>query len=311
MGLDLAGSLTATGGVGSVLATSKTQTSGYYTRTYLYDGNGNVISLCKPDTGTITANYTYSPFGKLINSGGIDQSIADFTFSTKYADETGLSYYGFRFYSAKLGRCLKRDLIREKGGINIYLFIENRIINYIDKNGLSKSNPWIYRYTFKLQGNGYCNTPSDVGNINRRFFKKENPINKEEIWIMGVEGLFKPKNSIIEFTKLIKDIANEKIKEPAEAILEALKSTSSVRFAKFKWERNIYQWGYQDCVCQCSSTRSFPFYWDCSSIVADKLEYGDWLPTNEMDLITTDDEAMDFIKEWLEKWKDVLEDGKK
>jgi len=109
LGLDLAGSLNATGGVGAVLATSRTQTTGYYTRTYLYDGNGNVIALCKPDTATITAHYTYSPFGKLIESDGIDKATADFTFSTKYADITGLSYYGYRFYSPQLGRWLKRD----------------------------------------------------------------------------------------------------------------------------------------------------------------------------------------------------------
>jgi RHS repeat-associated protein len=42
-------------------------------------------------------------------------------FSGKYYDsETGLSYYGYRYYSASLGRFINRDLLEERGAWNLY-----------------------------------------------------------------------------------------------------------------------------------------------------------------------------------------------
>ena len=50
-------------------------------------------------------------------------AIADdnpFRFSTKYLDtESGLIYYGFRYYSPSLGRFLNRDPLGEEGGPNL------------------------------------------------------------------------------------------------------------------------------------------------------------------------------------------------
>ncbi|MEW6296088.1 MAG: RHS repeat-associated core domain-containing protein, partial [Candidatus Diapherotrites archaeon] len=58
-------------------------------------------------------------------------------FSTKpYDENTGLSYYGYRFYVPALGRWLTRDPIGEAGGINLYGFVENDPINKIDPYGL-------------------------------------------------------------------------------------------------------------------------------------------------------------------------------
>jgi len=65
--------------------------------------------------------------------------MADFfriRFSTKYFDsETGLYYYGYRFYSPALMRWLNRDPIGEEGGLNLYGFCGNNAIVEIDHNG--------------------------------------------------------------------------------------------------------------------------------------------------------------------------------
>ena len=42
-------------------------------------------------------------------------------FSTKYwDDETGLGYWGYRYYQPGVGRWASRDPIAEKGGRNLY-----------------------------------------------------------------------------------------------------------------------------------------------------------------------------------------------
>jgi len=60
-----------------------------------------------------------------------------FRFSTKYTDqETGLLYYGFRYYDPLTGRWLSRDPIEEKGGLNVLGFTRNKPINTTDLLGL-------------------------------------------------------------------------------------------------------------------------------------------------------------------------------
>jgi RHS repeat-associated protein len=57
-------------------------------------------------------------------------------FSTKpYDEQTGLSYYGYRFYSPAIGRWITRDPLGETGGINLCGFAGNSPVNYIDPTG--------------------------------------------------------------------------------------------------------------------------------------------------------------------------------
>ena len=54
----------------------------------------------------------------------------NFWFSTKYLDhETGLYYYGYRFYNPELKRWLNRDPIEERGGVPLYCFVNNNPIH--------------------------------------------------------------------------------------------------------------------------------------------------------------------------------------
>jgi len=60
--------------------------------------------------------------------------------STKYLDqETGLYYYGYRYYNPSLGRWPARDPIGEFGGENLYLISGNNAICMIDTFGLQTS----------------------------------------------------------------------------------------------------------------------------------------------------------------------------
>jgi RHS repeat-associated protein len=126
------------GGIGGLLA-MKEGSNVYY---YLYDGKGNVTALINTQ-GNVVATYSYDPFGVLTQGAG--SLVQPFKFSTKrYDEQTGLSYYGYRFYSASLGRWITRDPLGEAGGMNLYGFVGNDPINWIDPMGLDKYNPCLF-----------------------------------------------------------------------------------------------------------------------------------------------------------------------
>ena len=135
-GTDLSETLQGAGGVGGLLAVSIN--GDFYFPAY--DNNGNITKYID-ENGNVVAEYTYNAFGKTISQTG---SLADFfrhRFSTKYFDtETGLYYYGYRFYSPSLMRWLNRDPIGEEGGLNLYVFCKNAQLFKIDADGHSVFN---------------------------------------------------------------------------------------------------------------------------------------------------------------------------
>jgi RHS repeat-associated protein len=134
-GTDLSGSMQGAGGVGGLLAENL---AGNGVQFAAYDANGNVAALVSASSGTVTANYEYGPFGEVIRATGPMAKVNPFRFSTKYQDdETGLLYYGYRFYNPSTGRWLNRDQRDErKWEKNVYSFAENRPINSYDLLGL-------------------------------------------------------------------------------------------------------------------------------------------------------------------------------
>ncbi len=87
----------------------------------------------------------YDPFGNAVivekfNTTALVNRIPAFGFSTKYQDrESGLYYYGYRYYDPYTGRWPSRDLIGEEGGVNLYGFVGNDGLNRVDYLGLEKA----------------------------------------------------------------------------------------------------------------------------------------------------------------------------
>jgi RHS repeat-associated protein len=127
-GKDISGTLQGAGGVGGLLYL--TVDGAVYVP--FYDNIGNVTRYVDGNGNTV-AQYTYDAFGKLIAKSG---PLADFfrhRFSTKYFDiESGLYYYGYRFYHPVLMRWLNRDPIEEEGGLNLYATCANALIISFD-----------------------------------------------------------------------------------------------------------------------------------------------------------------------------------
>lgn len=112
-------------------------------------------------------NRTGAHLGGEMNQSGAYAASNPFRFSTKYTDidearmredgptewlarrerradaqwgsatkQTGLVYYGHRYYSPNLGRFINRDPIEEQGGINLYSFVGNNAVNSWDYLGM-------------------------------------------------------------------------------------------------------------------------------------------------------------------------------
>ncbi|MBN1907301.1 MAG: RHS repeat-associated core domain-containing protein [Deltaproteobacteria bacterium] len=166
-GLDLSQSTEGAGGVGGLL--SVVDSGEAYL--FLYDANGNVGQLLKASDGTISAHYEYDPFGVLLKSYSSKAEDNLFRYSTKYFDtETGLYYYGHRFYSPSLGRWTTRDPIEEVGGLNLYAFVSNNPLRYLDYLGLKE----IYGIEIDRQ---YCGCQKKLKN--------------EIAWAKKMQGIYK------------------------------------------------------------------------------------------------------------------------
>ncbi|MCP4369461.1 MAG: RHS repeat-associated core domain-containing protein, partial [Deltaproteobacteria bacterium] len=116
---------------------SSSSGTNYVLHYYLYDGNGNVGQLVESVNGDVVAHYEYDAFGKVSVAKGTQTVNNPYQFSTKYSDgETGLVYYGYRYYDPETGRWLSRDAIEEKDTLNLYLYSLNDAINGYDLLGL-------------------------------------------------------------------------------------------------------------------------------------------------------------------------------
>lgn len=108
----------------------------------LYDHQGNVTALVT-SSGQLAEMYRYSAFGEeqIFNDRGkrLEKSeVGNFwRFSSKRVDqETGLSFFGRRYYTPTLGRWLTQDPIGYAGGLNFYAYVSNSPLTKIDLYGL-------------------------------------------------------------------------------------------------------------------------------------------------------------------------------
>jgi RHS repeat-associated protein len=113
-------------------------------RYVLYDAM-DPVAICNA-SGTVTQRFEYSPFGE---TSFIDANFAPDTtpgdwnwlFHGEFRDhDTGYYNYGFRFYNSTTGRWASRDPIGERGGLNLYGFVQNNGANISDYVGLNDNN---------------------------------------------------------------------------------------------------------------------------------------------------------------------------
>ena len=115
---------------------------GTTTSYYHSDGLGSVVAL-SDSTGAVIERYAYDVYGtpRITDAAGtvLTQSAAGNRFlftGREYDQESGLYYYRARYYDPKVGRFLQRDPVGYATGINLYTYVSNNPINWVDPFGL-------------------------------------------------------------------------------------------------------------------------------------------------------------------------------
>lgn len=136
-GLDISGDRHGAAGVGALLVQSYESSTPRDDYLYAYDTLGNVSGIISATTGALAAEYEYNPFGEVLKMAGSFSEANQFRFGTKLQDETGHVNFGLRYLNPALGRWLSRDPISERGGVNLYGFVENAPTHWTDPLGLA------------------------------------------------------------------------------------------------------------------------------------------------------------------------------
>ncbi len=108
---------------------------------YQFDGVGSAVSLTDP-TGALKANYSYDPWGKMLNPLDPTAGKNKYKFTGEAVDPgTGLSFVRARYYDPTVGRFTKRDplpsfLLTSKS-LDSYIYALNNPVRFVDPSGLS------------------------------------------------------------------------------------------------------------------------------------------------------------------------------
>jgi RHS repeat-associated protein len=101
----------------------------FYTRDHL----GTIREVVASNGMTVGSRLSYDPWGKLTETGSV---LSDFTYTGHYYDrQAGLSLAWFRGYDPNIGRWLNQDPIGIDGGVNLYGYVGNDGINFVDPSG--------------------------------------------------------------------------------------------------------------------------------------------------------------------------------
>lgn len=131
----------------------------------LYDLQGNIACLLDHNQRSVIESYRYSVYGDEEIFNDRKRSISNslignpWRFKGKRIDkEVGLIYFGYRYYDPQIGRWITPDPIGSIDSLNLYTFVHNNPVKYIDYFGLNS----------QLDPNCACTDHDHPGWLNRR-----------------------------------------------------------------------------------------------------------------------------------------------
>lgn len=110
---------------------------------YEQDGLGSATSLTN-SSGALALTYTYDSFGKVTASSGSVSNPFRYT-GRDFDSETGLYYYRARYYDPTTGRYLSEDSVSSSSEANLYIYVNNSPVIFVDPLGLCQLTPGMKR----------------------------------------------------------------------------------------------------------------------------------------------------------------------
>ncbi len=109
----------------------------------IQDHRGNIVTLLDAKRHQVMETYRYSAFGEeeIFDAQGVKKEKGDalspWRFSGKRVDaETGWVFFGRRYYDPEVGRWTTTDPLWFEDGPNLYAYVQNNPIIFVDPNGL-------------------------------------------------------------------------------------------------------------------------------------------------------------------------------
>ncbi len=113
----------------------------------LYDHRGSVLALLDAATGEQAATSRYSAFGEEQTSS----SLSPWRYEGKRFDpETGFLFFGARYYEPSTGRWISPDPLGFADGPNLYAYVHNNPLAYVDPTGLMCA-PLMFSFEHQIQ----------------------------------------------------------------------------------------------------------------------------------------------------------------
>jgi len=119
---------------GAGLVAKVTPTNEYYF--YHYDGLGSTVAITDSSAQIVNA-YAYSPYGLVGAQETIPNPFQYVGYFGVMAESHGLYYMRARYYDPEVGRFINKDPIGYAGGVNLFAYVSNNPVMYIDPLGLA------------------------------------------------------------------------------------------------------------------------------------------------------------------------------
>ncbi len=114
---------------------------------YLVGNHLGSVSLELDEVGDIISYEEYFPFGGtsfLAGKSARDVKLKEYRYSGKCRDDaTGFYCYEYRYYAPFIGNWISPDPLGPVDGLNLYRFVHNNPIRFLDANGLETQRPII------------------------------------------------------------------------------------------------------------------------------------------------------------------------
>ncbi|MDD3145060.1 MAG: hypothetical protein PHV23_03020 [Candidatus Gracilibacteria bacterium] len=102
----------------------------YYHKNHLGSVEGITDS-----SGNIVVSYDYDSFGNFEITSGADNGNTRLYTGREHDSEIGLYYLRARYYNSELGRFISRDPIDISDDVNLYSYVGNNGVNFVDRSG--------------------------------------------------------------------------------------------------------------------------------------------------------------------------------